>query len=271
MDRAKKARKPLRTALTRTIHDAEADLEIYPLEIIILQERLQKIEDLEMKMMEWDVKVLDLMLDADANDVDYEAEHQAQEKYQDDVRGIKIRINKVLSAVVPLVMPSPSTVGSPSSKKMNFKLPTIEMKRFSGDMRELLGWWAQFEKINDDDELHPTDKFQYLVQVTVEDSRARRLVEGYPQTAANYPKVIEALKDRYGDKVLLTEIYVRQLARLVISNATNSRQNNLSYMFDELESSLRALEPLGVTADQSAAFLYPIVEASLPEDIVKVW
>jgi hypothetical protein len=93
---------------------------------------------------------------------------------------------------------------------------------------------------------------------------------GYPQTATNNPKVIEALLDRYGDKILLTELYVCQLAGLVVANASK-RNNSLSLMFDELESSLRALESLGVTTEQSAAFLYPLVESSLPEEIQKVW
>lgn len=42
-------------------------------------------------------------------------------------------------------------------------------------------------------------------------------------------------------------------------------------MYDELESHLRALETLGVTREQSAAFLYPLVESSLPVEVVKVW
>ncbi|UYV73348.1 hypothetical protein LAZ67_10002813 [Cordylochernes scorpioides] len=37
-------------------------------------------------------------------------------------------------------------------------------------------------------------------------TRAERLVKSYPLTEANYPKVIEALKDRFGDKVILTEV-----------------------------------------------------------------
>jgi len=54
--------------------------------------------------------------------------------------------------------------------------------------------------------------FQYLIQATIEGSRARKLVEGYPQTPDNYPRTIDALQDRFGDKNLLTEYYVRQLA-----------------------------------------------------------
>jgi len=154
------------------------------------------------------------------------------------------------------------------SRIKSYKLPKIELRKFSGDLRDWLGWWAQFEKTHEDEELHPTDKFQYLFQSTVDGTRARRLVEGYPQTAANYPKVFEALKDRFADKVLLTELYVRQLAQLVIANASKSRNNCLATMYDELESSLRALESLGVTTSQSAAFLYPLVESSLPESLI---
>jgi len=40
-------------------------------------------------------------------------------------------------------------------------------------------------------------------------------------------------------------------------------------MYDELESHLRALETLGITQEQRAPFLYPLVESSLPEEIIK--
>jgi len=45
----------------------------------------------------------------------------------------------------------------------------------------------------------------------------------------------------------------------------------LATMYDELESSLRALESLGVTTSQSTAFLYPSVESSLPESLIQIW
>ena len=64
---------------------------------------------------------------------------------------------------------------------------------------------------------------------------------------------------------------MRQLLKLVIRNVGKGKTVPLSTMYDELESHLRSLETLGVTQEQSAAFLYPLVESSLPEDIVKVW
>ena len=102
-------------------------------------------------------------------------------------------------------------------------------------------------------------------------TRAAKLVNSYPQSADNYHLVIAALQDRFGDKILLTEVYVRQLLKLVIRNAERPRNITLSTMYDEIESQLRALETLGVSCEQSAAFLYPLVESSLPEDIIRVW
>lgn len=42
-------------------------------------------------------------------------------------------------------------------------------------------------------------------------------------------------------------------------------------MYDKLIGHLRSLESLGVTVEQSTLFLYPMVESSLPEDIIIAW
>ena len=77
-------------------------------------------------------------------------------------------------------------------------------------------------------------------------TRAHKLVSSYPQSADNYPLVIAALKDGFGDNVLLNEVYVRQLLKLVIRNVGKPKDTTLSGMYDELESHLRALETLGL-------------------------
>ncbi|GIY64468.1 DUF1758 domain-containing protein [Caerostris extrusa] len=60
------------------------------------------------------------------------------------------------------------------------KLPEIELKNFSGEA-----------KIHSDASLPAEDKFQYLVQSLVPGSKAARVVESLPMTAANYPKAME--------------------------------------------------------------------------------
>ena len=45
----------------------------------------------------------------------------------------------------------------------------------------------------------------------------------------------------------------------------------LSTLYDKIESHLRALESLGVTTDKCAAMLFPLVESSLPKELLRVW
>ncbi|UYV77383.1 hypothetical protein LAZ67_15000803, partial [Cordylochernes scorpioides] len=94
--------------------------------------------------------------------------------------------------------------------------------------------------------------------------------EGYTVTEANYTKAIEALQEKFGDSVLLTEMYVRQLLELIVERASSQRRT-LADLYDPLMASLRSLESLGVTTDQNAVFLYPMVESSLPDDVLQIW
>ncbi|GIY98950.1 uncharacterized protein CEXT_117991 [Caerostris extrusa] len=66
-----------------------------------------------------------------------------------------------------------------------------------------------FEKIGSDEGLPAEDKSQYLAQSLVPGSKAARVVESLPMTAANYPKAMELLKERFGREDLLVQIYVR--------------------------------------------------------------
>ncbi|KAF2904057.1 hypothetical protein ILUMI_02115 [Ignelater luminosus] len=64
--------------------------------------------------------------------------------------------------------------------RQKFKLPEIELKK------------------SDDDELASEDKFQYLIQATVEGSRVHDYVNSFPLSVISYKKVIEGLKNRFG-------------------------------------------------------------------------
>lgn len=44
-----------------------------------------------------------------------------------------------------------------------------------------------------------------------------------------------------------------------------------AYLYDKLDSHLRALESIGMTSGKYAAMLFPFVESCIPEDILTVW
>ncbi|XP_017877686.1 uncharacterized protein LOC108623602, partial [Ceratina calcarata] len=51
----------------------------------------------------------------------------------------------------------------------------------------------------------------------------------------------------------------------------SKKEVQLSSLYDKIESYLRALETLGVATDKCAAMLFPLVESSLPEELLRVW
>lgn len=93
--------------------------------------------------------------------------------------------------------------------------------------------------------------------------------------AENDDEVIASLKAPYRCDDLQIEVYVRELLQLVLQNAIKEGQNGpvepLLSLYDKLESHLRSLESFGVTMDKCAAMLLPLVESSLPEELLRVW
>ncbi|GBN84030.1 hypothetical protein AVEN_31323-1 [Araneus ventricosus] len=69
------------------------------------------------------------------------------------------------------------------SEKRKFKLPKIELMKFTGDAKECLSFWRQFRKIHEDTSIPNEDKMQYLLQVVVPKTKAARVVESFPATA----------------------------------------------------------------------------------------
>ncbi|GFY13457.1 uncharacterized protein TNCV_1803281 [Trichonephila clavipes] len=161
----------------------------------------------------------------------------------------------------------------PSDKESRkFKLPKIELKKFNGEAKEYLTFWSQFQKIHEDRGIAAEDNMQYLLQSMEPGSKADRLVLSFPATAANYPKAIDQLKERFGREDLLVQIYVRDLLTLVMKNAATGRAKaDLPLLYDELESKLRSLESLGKTQDKYGDFLTPLVESCLPEEVLVAW
>ncbi|GFV99830.1 DUF1758 domain-containing protein [Trichonephila clavipes] len=104
-----------------------------------------------------------------------------------------------------------------------FKLPKLELRKFGGDPKEFLSFWSQFQKIHDDGSIPDEDKMQYLVASVEPKSKAERLILSFPATAANYPKAVDQLKERFGREDPLVQIYVRDLLTMVMKNAVSGR------------------------------------------------
>ncbi|UYV72281.1 hypothetical protein LAZ67_9002440 [Cordylochernes scorpioides] len=273
MKRAIRSRVVQRTTISKLIKKVEAELDEETPSENTIRMNYKLIEKHMANLQDEDKLIWNLMLDDEENDdkvLDEEKDSVIQ--YDQKWMDLEIRINYFLDSL----MKTTDALHDNSSEKGSLpgtrgcRLPKLELKKFDGTWLEWLGWWAQFSTIHEDSILSNVDKFQYLVQSMKENTRASRLVKSYPTTADNYPKAISALKDRFGDRVILTEVYVRQLLGLVVNNARR-KTIGIEDLYDKLESYLRSLESLGITTEQNAAFLYPLVESSLPEELLTVW
>lgn len=92
--------------------------------------------------------------------------------------------------------------------KRQFKLPSIQFKKISGDIRNWLPFWNQFRKIHEDPNISTTDKIEYSYQTTSENSKARQVDESFPAVDENYLKIINILKLRFDRDDLQIEIYI---------------------------------------------------------------
>ncbi|GFX96840.1 uncharacterized protein TNCV_1648751 [Trichonephila clavipes] len=165
------------------------------------------------------------------------AERLKQLEYEENG---KIRIHKLelarIKATLAVSGESQNTVISGAKKK--FKLPKLEFRQFSGDIKDWLQFWSQFQHIHDDDEIAPENKFLYLVQTTVNGSQAREVVESFPARAANYAKSVGSLEARFGRDDLLVKVYVRELLKLIIL-VQKQEKLSMTSLYDKLKSYLR--------------------------------
>ncbi|OXA64745.1 hypothetical protein Fcan01_02995 [Folsomia candida] len=269
MDRLKKQRTPIRAMMTRTVNELDEEMTKEDRDKDVLIVKLKKLIELTDTVLDLDKQVLDAILDnEELTEEDYLEESRSIEGYNDKCRFVRHKVEKFLG---PERSASPTnssySTASGGLLKKNYKLPKIELMKFDGEIKNWLEWWAQFKKIDEDEDLHVTDKFHYLVQSMVSGSKAADLIRSYPKTDANYPKAIGALKERYGKEDILVDLYTRELAQFLFEREKLS----LEKFYDRLQTQLQALESLGVKSERDTLFLRPIIETSLPKEIFNAW
>ncbi|KAI5730887.1 hypothetical protein M8J77_001593 [Diaphorina citri] len=164
----------------------------------------------------------------------------------------------------------PSEAGSNQSYTIKkYKLPTLKLREFGGELKDWLPFWSQFEKIDQDTGMADVDKLGYLTMSMSKGSSAEQLVLSYPATGKMYGAVVQALKDRFGRIDLLTEFYIRQLLKIILENSKDKLP--VSALYDSLQSHLRNLEMLDISKDNCAAILLPLVSSCISQDLLQTW
>lgn len=273
MDSLKLQRKYTRTSFTKCCNTLLEEINKSEQDNELIKINMTKLERLFAELKDFDSQIINLVLQERNEDI-FKDEYMTIEGYKDNFDMVRQKVSNYLSHVENKQKENIEFSGysSPVCSRRKLKLPKIELKKFGGEVKEWLSFWSQFKRIHDDEGIRAEDKFQYLIQAMISDTRAKSIVDSFPPTAENYEKVIDVLKNRFGREEILTEYYVRELIGLVIKNTnTNKERLNITQLYDKLESYLRALESIGMTQDKYAAMLFPLVESCVPEDILRAW
>ncbi|GFS92563.1 uncharacterized protein TNCV_1160221 [Trichonephila clavipes] len=158
----------------------------------------------------------------------------AVQEYLDDMEDAENYRDRYIEMCTRVDLKIRETVVPTETEKRSFKLPKIELKKFSGEAKDFLAFWSQFQKIHNDK-------------------------GGRRQNA-----IFIAIRG--------TEIESRTISvdneECCVSGRTKT---DLSALYDELEGKLRSLESLGRTQEKFGDFLTPLVESCLPEEILMAW
>jgi DNA polymerase I-like protein with 3'-5' exonuclease and polymerase domains len=189
-----------------------------------------------------DEEVMNLVLQEEAGEEDLDKVIQSADEYASKYKRISLYVRKRVSAAIKVEEDSNSIL---HVSKRKFQLPTLEYKKFGGDVKEWLTFCGQFKKIDEDPEMDDADKFEYLLQATTPKTRAREVVESFPPIGSNYSRAMECLKARFGREELLVEFYVRDFLNLTLVMNSKEGRVPLSSLYDRIETQLRAKKMLG--------------------------
>lgn len=139
--------------------------------------------------------------------------------------------------------------------RAHINLPKLQIQPLDGNPLEWLTFWDSFNNaVHNNPDLHNINKMNYLKSMITGD--AARAISGLPITSQNYDKTIGMLQERFGRKQVLINAHMESLSKL---NTPSMNVQQLRKFYDDCESSIRALETLGVQTDCHGSLLIPIL------------
>ncbi|GFW08702.1 uncharacterized protein TNCV_2777201 [Trichonephila clavipes] len=165
----KTQRKSLRTSFTLSAKVIEEELMKEVPDVDELSILKMQISDKFSRLEKCQRDISNIILKEETDELAYEEDFMKAEIYGD-------RFSELFFCAKIERLSVKETEKKEVHEKRKFKLPKIELKKFDGNAKEYLTFWGQFKKIHEDESLPNEDKFQYLLQAVVSNSKAARVV-----------------------------------------------------------------------------------------------
>lgn len=140
-----------------------------------------------------------------------------------------------------------------SPKPSTYKLPKLDIPKFSGDYAKYYEFIQMFEQAVHDTNLTAVQKFTYLK--TYLTGEAEKQIAGLPVTEEYYDYARQLLKEKYGnEKIIIQRLY----DKLKIIPTATKALSSIKMTYEALEPPLRMLKQLGEDTDASM-LLYNLI------------
>ena len=97
------------------------------------------------------------------------------------------------------------------------------------------------------------------------DKTAADTISGLQLTSSNYKQAIKLLTDRFASKQLIVSSNMNTLFKL--SEVEVMDLTKLRYLFDQVESTIRSLQSVGITPESYESFVPPLSMSKLPNEL----
>lgn len=248
-DELKKFRKVQRAQFTRTLNEfnnalTKSDDENTELQFSLLKDQWENLETANLNY----VQALQNVEGAEEKDLEEAVSTHA--KYKSKYFKAKQIFGKKFPEMESAHSESVIQVaGATAAARAPFKRPTLDIPKFDGNIGQWLPFWSHFQKYHEDSTLQKSTKLEFLKASMVKGSKAENIVSGYPTSAANYDAAVEILKNRFGQKKLLSIYYVQQLMAMNFENVLNKNKGKkvlLTSIYDKISAHIRSLESLAL-------------------------
>ncbi|XP_065065262.1 uncharacterized protein LOC135691349 isoform X2 [Rhopilema esculentum] len=275
LEKDKKKRSLFRRNVTKLVNKVKDILDSPDVEDGLVEHLRKELLERQIELKEVDDKILDSLLEIE------ETDEQELDRESEEASSYKEKISFAISRIDRFLKPpernshntrslSQDSLNSNSSsetklvKKVNIKLPKLELKKFGGKIHEWPEFWDGFQSVHGNPDLADCDKFKYLKSFLEEP--ARRVVAGMPMTEENYKIAVDLLQKRFGRKEVIQQAHIGHLMGLqpVFNEKSTTRLRNLH---DEIETHFRGLEAMGVNKYSYSSIVVPCLMEKIPENM----
>ena len=187
------------------------------------------------------------------------------------ITDVLLRIDKVILDHKPKTKEESPVVsavseGSKLIAKTNAKLPKLILRPFGGDPSEFHSFWDSFKSsVHENSSLSDVDKMKHVKSLC--QGQAALCISGFSITAANYSAAVKCLTERFGDTGVTVNHHMDSLVNLQpVRNEDDVI--GMRFLFDKVQSHVRALEALDVPKETYSQLLVPMLTKKIPHSLM---